>query len=110
MCLPSFIYGQELASVRPRTDEAHFAEDIYIREQSVMTIHQESSYDPEVRARAIADKLNYLYSKGISTDKIYYKKEIKKVEENGKVTEKPAGASIYWGEEKLITLLICRVN
>ncbi|MEQ8221785.1 MAG: hypothetical protein ABRQ37_05745 [Candidatus Eremiobacterota bacterium] len=104
MCLPSFIYGQELASVRPRTDEDHIAEDIYIREQPVMTIHQESSYDPEVRAQVIADKLNYLYSKGISTDKIYYKKEIKKIKEKGKVKEKPAGVSIYWGEEKLITI------
>ncbi|MEQ8188191.1 MAG: hypothetical protein ABRQ39_09515 [Candidatus Eremiobacterota bacterium] len=104
MCLSSFIYGQELVSVRPRTDENHIAEDIYIREQLVMTVHQESSFDPRARAQAIADKLNSLYSKGISTDKIYYKKEIKKVKENEEIKEKPAGVSIYWGEEKLITI------
>ncbi|MEQ8173193.1 MAG: hypothetical protein ABRQ38_30185, partial [Candidatus Eremiobacterota bacterium] len=104
ICIPSFIYGQELASVRPRTDEDHIAEDIYVREQPVMTIHQESSYDPRARAQAIADKLNSIYSKGISTDKIYYKKEIKKIKENGKEKEKPAGVSIYWGQEKLITI------
>ena len=106
MCLSSFLYGQDLnlASVRPKLDEDHIAVDIYIREQPVMTVHQESSYDPQARAQAVADKLNNLYSKGISTDKIYYKIEIKKINDNGKVTKKPAGASIYWGEEKLITI------
>jgi hypothetical protein len=104
--LSSFLYGQELnlASVRPKLDEDHITEEIYIRDQPVMTIHQESSYDPQARAQTVADRLNNLYSKGTSTDKIYYKIEIKKVNDNGKVTEKPAGASIYWGGEKLITI------
>ncbi len=107
LCSP-VLYAREgkLASACLNLTGDHLIGELYIRDQLILSLHHEGVYDPEVRVQVIADKINNLYSKGFSVDKIFYKVDLEKEE------KKVISATIYWGEEKFFTIsnLQARLN